>query len=194
MNSPSCRFSCVVAIAIVMVLGPIGLTRQSRAEDGPTLEETIDYIETKYSHCPDYALFEKYDDLKEGKLVNIIVRATSITITLSPTRWLVWRMEGVEIVNHEETRQKTRGTAELRVPLGELTTDVGVVESTDRGSPKLLLTCAKGKCLLVKRQFSSSELSWFSRLGLPVCNEVLTKVKTALVHAIKISGGKPELF
>lgn len=175
----------------------------------PTLKETIEYIDTKFSQCgtveSGYYMKQGSGDSSHLSLTNQVKIKTTIRLLKSD-----------EILFEADISHKIGGfnhskdiwlpsTSESykyigRVRLSALTANV------DIESPSVVVRCSRKDCINVRKigesTFTSEgvntqkidEETKASFNNFHVCDQYQEKVKRALTHAIKISGGKEELF
>ena len=177
----------------------------------PTLQETIDFIQTKVEgHSCEYE-YTKATDTPEEKHM---FKSSDVTIALLDNKTILvekrWTYRG-QIV--PQSRWTTVSTLVKKVRLADLSTDVKTM--IPGGTARhIKVNCRKSGCLewketnqnrktvttfwryeeeekfLPDTQGVSSSSDLFT-----VCNqERAEKIKKALTHAIRISGGKDELF
>lgn len=198
------NFLLVVFVSVV-IAALMWVPKAQSAE--PTLKETIEYIDTKLSQC---GIVETGYYLKRGNGDKSHLSLTDQYKTKTTVRLL----ESDEILFEADISHEMGGINHSkgiwldnisrsykhigRVRLSDLTANVDI-ESTGF----VVFRCSRKDCINVRHigiitdgvdTTKTDAEGKNSHDGFSVCDQYQEKVKRALTHAIKISGGKEELF
>ena len=178
----------------------------------PSLEKTIEYIDAKFSACGSVELTNsrRYSDTNNIHEENI---STKTRVKLLESDRIVFTEE---ITKTESSRHHSTGklqwgvdqnyTYRGEVSLRNLATDVAISKYG-----QLIISCSKSDCINVTKEgwsyqtkdldnpydydkYSMDEEIVASVNHFSVCEDFKQRILKAFVHAIKISGGKDELF
>ena len=134
----------------------------------PSLAETIQYIEAKLSNIP-FSDDSRTFRLNRGKITS--------------------------------TRYKYDERVVVTFQLGALSSTVDVEEGIFSSDKKVKISCARGRCISYRRlrkdddgDYEERERRMMGGMPFEVHSIDAERIRKALIHAIKISGGKDELF
>ena len=176
----------------------------------PTLQESIDFIQTKVKgHSCEYVNVEN----RPNEKVVDLHKSSGTTIALLDNKTILVEMRRARttVLEHYSTSSDSyyseRKTVVQKVRMADLSTNVKIRihDGTERN---IEVNCRKSGCLewketdikkttpyLSERSLSDTQGVSSSSILFTVCDqERAEKIKKALTHVIRISGGKDELF